>query len=215
MYIGRIAAIGCTSEGHAAALYRVSSRSFPHRRCVCNDTGMAVLPKRGYEEDIEKNPYIAYNCLRLTDSCAVATNGSHTDPITEKIAHGTHPRDALISTLYGMDYEPDHLSTPRLAAVLSFDATLAYLGIVREDALLVRSFSLSKGTLFYLGTYEHNAPSDDFVDTSFNAINADEACSYILNRGVFADYDHPVTAAAAVANNQKGFSLASEDVQTT
>lgn len=34
MYLGRIVAIGMTPQGKAAAMYRVSSRSFPNREAV-------------------------------------------------------------------------------------------------------------------------------------------------------------------------------------
>ena len=95
MYVGRIVAIGCTRTGRAAALYRVSSRSFPNREAKILGQSVAIVPKAGFENDIHKNPYIAYNCLRLVGDYAVATNGSHTDPVTEKLETGMSPRDAL------------------------------------------------------------------------------------------------------------------------
>ena len=52
-----------------------------------------------------KNPYIAYNCLRVAGRTVVASNGSQTDPIAEKIAAGMPLRDALATTLWVLDYE--------------------------------------------------------------------------------------------------------------
>ena len=81
MYLGRIVAIGMTKEGKAAAMYRVSSRSFPNREAVLGNQQVAIMPRPGFEDDLRKNPYITYNCIRLTGEWAVATNGSQTDPI--------------------------------------------------------------------------------------------------------------------------------------
>ncbi|MCM8543101.1 MAG: hypothetical protein NE328_22730, partial [Lentisphaeraceae bacterium] len=101
MYVGRIVSIAKNKEGKLCAMYRVSSRSFPNRMATENERGIAIVPKPGHENDVFKNPYIAYNCLRLTGSFAVATNGSHTDPVTEKLEAGMNMRDALINVLHG------------------------------------------------------------------------------------------------------------------
>ena len=85
MYVGRIVAVGRTPEGANAALYRVSSRSFPNRKAVDLGGKLAIVPREGHEGDVQKNPYIAYNCLRVANGWAIATNGSHTDPIVEKV----------------------------------------------------------------------------------------------------------------------------------
>ena len=76
MYVGRIVAIGRTRAGSGAALYRVSSRSFPNREAKMLPGAVAIVPKPGFENDIFKNPYIAYNCVRLVPAydLAVATN---------------------------------------------------------------------------------------------------------------------------------------------
>jgi IMP cyclohydrolase len=61
MYIGRIVCVARTPQGHLAALYRVSSRSFPNRMAVPGEARVAIVPKPGHELDIQRNPYIAYN----------------------------------------------------------------------------------------------------------------------------------------------------------
>ena len=208
MYVGRIVAIGRTQSGGGAALYRVSSRSFPNREAKVLGGAVAVVPKPGFENDIHKNPYIAYNCLRTVRDLAVVSNGSHTDPITERLESGMNVRDALATVMLALDYEHDSLRTPRIAGVVRQDGTGGYLAIVRHDALLVREFALSPGQAFYVCTYEHNAPCETHVDRKFAADSAAAACSYIMGQGVFAELEKPVTAACALARGDSGFEIA-------
>lgn len=201
MYLGRIVAIGMTANGNSTAMYRVSSRSFPNREARKNGDIISIMPRAGHEGDLSKNPYIAYNCIRLVDTIAIATNGSHTDPITEKIASGMAVRDAMCLGLLAMDYEKDSYNTPRIAAVTDKENKTGYLGIVRKDALLVKEFALEPGIAHYISTYEHDSPDDSYVDRNFDSADADSACRYIVNGGVFADFEHPVTSAAAFEVN--------------
>ena len=198
MYLGRIVAIGLTKAGNAAAMYRVSSRSFPNREAITTPAGIAIVPKPGFEGDLRKNPYIAYNCLRTAGKYVLTSNGSQTDPIIEKIAMGMPLRDAFTLGLLAMDYEKDSLDTPRIVAAIGNGDTAGYLGIVRTNAVLVREFELKPGQLFYISTYECNYPCDNFVDSAFDAEDAAGACKYVIDGGVFADFTNPVTAACAV-----------------
>lgn len=207
MYLGRIVAIGMTKEGKAAAMYRVSSRSFPNREAVLGNQQVAIMPRPGFEDDLRKNPYITYNCIRLTGEWAVATNGSQTDPIVEKLAMGYPARDAIALPLLAMDYEKDSLDTPRIVAVVGSKCRKGYLGIVRRDALLVREFDLVPGQVRYLSTYEKNRPCDDQVTGDFDGTCAHCAVNYVVDGGVFADFTNPVTSAAAVAEGD-GYELA-------
>lgn len=207
MYIGRIVAVAKTTECKAAALYRVSSRSFPNREAVVNDDKIAIIPKAGHENDLRINPYIAYNCVRPAGKYMIASNGSHTDPIAEKIAMNMPVRDAITMGLLAMDYEKDHLDTPRIVAVISNDGEEAYLGIIRKDAVLVRKFDLNPGELFYVSTYEKNVPQDENIDTAFTALTAEAACDFVKDGGVFGDFTNPVTAACAVVG-ENGFEFA-------
>ena len=122
MYLGRIVCAGMTRDGKPCAAYRVSSRSFPNRSAKLITGKIAILPRAGFESDLAKNPYIAYNCIRLSGAVALATNGSQTDPIIEKIAMGVPLRDAFASCLLAMDYEKDQLNTPRVAAAVDAKA---------------------------------------------------------------------------------------------
>lgn len=208
MYVGRIVAVGRTCSGRGAGLYRVSSRSFPNREAKNLERAIAIVPKLGFENDIQKNPYIAYHCLRLARGFAIVSNGSHTDPIAEKIDAGLPPRDALAGVMLAMDYEHDSLDTPRIAGIVTPDGAAGWLAIVRKDALLVREFALRPGQAFYVCTYERNEPSLAQEDSSFDVASAADACDYILGRGVFADFEKPVSAACAVADKEGVFQTA-------
>ena len=199
MYLGRIVVAGMTRNGKAFVAYRVSSRSFPNREAKIPRETVSVVPRPGFEDDLKKNPYITYNCIRHAASCIVASNGSHTDPIAEKIAMGMPPRDAMALGLLAMDYEKDSYNTPRVVSLVDTAKGFAYLGIIRHDAVLVQGSELKPGTARYISTYEHNSTdTDKYADRSFDAEKPDEICSYVLRRGVFADFEHPVTAAASL-----------------
>lgn len=199
MYLGRIVAVGRTGQNANCAMYRVSSRSFPNRETVKLPGSIAVMPRRGFEDDLKKNPYITYNCLRIAGEFAVVSNGSHTDPIAEKIAMGVPVRDAMALGLLAMDYEKDQLDTPRIIAAVHLHLPVGFLGIVQKHSLLVREVELEPGMAYHLSTYEHNFPCERFVDRDFRADCAEEAARFIVSGGSFAEYENPVTAAAAMA----------------
>ena len=52
MYLGRIVAIAMNKAGTAAAMYRVSSRSFPNREAVLNNGQVCIMPRPGFEDDL-------------------------------------------------------------------------------------------------------------------------------------------------------------------
>jgi IMP cyclohydrolase len=83
----------------------VSSRSFPNRWAIEQQGRVSIVPREGHERDVQTNPYIAYHCLRIARDWAIVANGSHTDPIAEKIEAGTPVRDALSASLLTLDYE--------------------------------------------------------------------------------------------------------------
>ena len=210
MYVGRITAVGKTKEDRLVAMYRVSARAYPNRQTRRIGHAIAVVPKEGFESDIHRNPYIAYNCLRLVGDYAVVGNGTQTDPIAEKLETGMRMRDAIVLALYGLDYEHDEHDTPRIAAVVDRGSRLCALGIVRRDALLVREFDLEAGEALYVATYEHNDPSVEFRDRSFQVTSPEEACDYVIGRGVFSNLERPISAACAFEDGT-GFSVAFKD----
>lgn len=189
MYLGRILAVGSNEEGSFVA-YRVSSRSFPNRMTKSFPESVAVVPKEGFEKDIYKSPYIAYNCIRIVDDIAVVSNGSHTDVIAEKIASGMTIRDALALSLLTMDYEKDDFQTPRIAGASTMNGA-SYIGIVTADKVIVDK--VPPGEASYIATYEHTYPQK--VD--FEASKSSEAAAFIMDQGKFSEFTNPVTSAAA------------------
>jgi IMP cyclohydrolase len=209
MYVGRIVAIGMNKTGNCVGMYRVSSRSFPNRETRLLNNKISVLPREGFETDLSKNPYIAYNCIRLTKEYAVISNGSHTDPITEKLAMGYPARDALALSMLAMDYEKDDFNTPRIAGIISLNSNMGFLSIVKKDSIHVKGFELKPGTSFYVATYEHDTPCYHYNDSKFDVTSAKDAQRYIFDKGVFADLEKPVTAAAVYAN-ETAFTLSAD-----
>jgi IMP cyclohydrolase len=203
MYVGRIVAAGMTKSGIPSVLYRVSSRSFPNREAKLLSDKVSIVPKAGHEKDIFTNPYIAYNCLRIAGDWAVAANGSHTDPIAEKIISGMSPRDAFSLSMITLDYEKDSYNTPRISAAVNGKEKKAVLGIIRKDYLQVVELNCEPGKLHYAATYEHNFISDAHCDFNFDSAAPADACEYIMSKGVFAELQNPVTACAAIFRNGK------------
>jgi IMP cyclohydrolase len=196
MYVGRFLVVG-----PAVGAYRVSSRSFPNRRAVDRDGTVTVGPTADAPET--DNPYISYNCVRLTDRGAVLGNGSHVDPVAEKLAMGSPARDALADPLLALDFEKDDHNTPRIAGVLGLeddptapaDGHGALVGIVRRDALLVEA--VDGETL--VATYERDRP-EPFPLAAEDAAGA--------AREVFDhEFEHSVCA-AAVGVTDDGFETA-------
>ncbi|WP_245626091.1 IMP cyclohydrolase, partial [Haloparvum sedimenti] len=147
------------------------------------------------------NPYISYNCARAVETpagetLAVVGNGSHVDPIAEKLERGYPARDALANPLLALDFEKDDYDTPRIAGVVG--AETATIGTVRRDALLVEE--VDEPTL--VATYEKDAPEPFGLD----AATAGEAAVEVLA----SDFEHPVCAAGATVDAD-GVSLAFEN----
>ena len=187
MYIGRFIVVG-----PGVGAYRVSSRSFPNRQITDRDGLLTVGPTADAPET--DNPYVSYNCVRTVDGpatdgeVAVVGNGSHVDPIAEKLQLGYPPRDALAASLLALDYEKDDYNTPRIAGVVASDE--AYIGTVRHDALLVKT--VSEPTL--VATYEENSPTS----YDFDAGEAGEAAAELYE----ADYEHAVCAAGVTVDGE-------------
>ena len=194
MYVGRFLVVGPD-----IGAYRVSSRSFPNRRASDRGDTVTVGPTADAPET--DNPYIAYNCVQVTERGAVVGNGSHVDPIAEKLALGYPARDAVADTLLALDFEKDDYDTPRIAGIvgLSEDSTAetgAVVGIVRRDALLVES--VAEPTL--VATYERDEPEAFDLTATDAAGAAQELYDH--------EFEHAVCA-AGVATTSEGFETAS------
>lgn len=213
MYIGRIVCVARTPSGKLAALYRVSSRSFPNRMAVAGEDRVSIVPKPGHEGDIQRSPYIAYNCVRIVSggNVAVVTNGSHTDPIAFKVAMGVPVREALASCSLAMDFEHDEYDTPRISAVVDKAKNEAWLATVRSDGLEVQRIDLKPGQYCYVATYLENHIADaQSGKCEFETAGA--ACEFLFGGGVFAERTNPVTAVAAIEGSA-GFEMTAQDHQ--
>ena len=190
MYVGRFVVVG-----PEVAAYRVSSRSFPNRRVVEREGALTVAPTAEAPET--DNPYVSYNCYREAAGHAVVGNGSHVDPITEKLGLGYPTRDALAESLRALDYEKDDYDTPRIAGVLTPDGD-ALAGTVRKDALLVER--VEEPTL--VATYEKSSPEP----IGFDAASAEEAAQEAYG----AAFEHAVCA-VGVTRDGDGYATAVEN----
>ncbi|WP_435334356.1 IMP cyclohydrolase [Haloarchaeobius sp. TZWWS8] len=190
MYVGRFVVVG-----PEVSAYRVSSRSFPNRQVTSRgEDTLTVGPTPDAPET--DNPYVSYNCVRVTDEGTVLGNGSHVDPVAEKLAMGYPARDALATALLALDYEKDDYDTPRIAGVMADGE--AYIGTVRRDALLVQQ--VDEPTL--VATYEKDTP----VAFDFDVESAADAAATVYD----AEFEHAVCA-AGIAATEDGYELAVEN----
>ncbi|NTV27270.1 MAG: IMP cyclohydrolase [Methanothrix sp.] len=195
MYVGRIVVVG-RARGRSFVAYRVSSRSFPNRLAEVRNKSVLVAPKD--PADLARNPYIAYNCIRVADDVAVVANGTQSDMILERIEDGQKPNDAIALSLVAYGYERDELDTPRIAGAVRRDK--AWLGIAKRDEFRVREFKLEETQAFLVATYEKT----DFVAVSLGGNNAAE----IARQAYDLSFERPVCAAAAWETEGNGFDLA-------
>jgi IMP cyclohydrolase len=198
MYVGRIIIVG-QAEGRSFVAYRVSSRSFPNRLAEVRKKSILVSPVD--PADLARNPYIAYNCIRVADDVAVVANGTQADMILERIEDGQKPGDAIAISLVAYGYERDELDTPRIAGAVRWDK--AWLGIAKRDEFRVKEFTLAETQAFMVATYEMT----NFEAVSFSGKNAGE----IAQKAYDLSFERPVCAAAAMASVTapgNGFDLA-------
>ena len=198
MYVGRIIVVG-RSSGRSFASYRVSSRSFPNRRAEVRGRSILVSPRNS--ADLARNPYIAYNCIRVVGDVAVVSNGTHTDMILERIQDGQKPMDAIALSLVAFGYERDELDTPRIAGAVQGDR--GWLGIAKRNEFHVREFNLDKSQAFLVATYQKT----DFEPADLAGSSAGE----IARMAYDLTLEKPVCAAAALSLPEEqggGFGLA-------
>jgi len=194
MYVGRIVVIGRT-KGRSWVGYRVSSRSFPNRRAQVRGETVLVSPVN--PKDLDRNPYIAYNCIRLAGKAAVVANGTQADMIAEKIKDGTRPLDAIAFSLTAYGYERDELDTPRIAGVVMGDR--GWLGIARKGEIRAKEFDLSGDSAFLVATYEKTEFEEVLVKGESAGDMAKAAFDLVFER--------PVCSAAAFEDDD-GFKFA-------
>jgi IMP cyclohydrolase len=118
-------------------------------------------------------------------------NGSHVDPIAEKLELGYPARDALADPLLSLDFEKDDYDTPRIAGIVGLpesdptttsDGPGAVIGTVRRDALLVEE--VTEPTL--VATYEKDSPEPVDFDAGDAASAARDTYDMELEHAVCA-----------------------------
>ncbi len=202
MYVGRAVAIGANMNGQALAGYRVSSRSFGHRQAVQNGSEVVIVPQTGSEDYAIQSPYVSYTCTSLTKRYSVVSNGTHTTIIANKLSDGYSMRDALSQTLISMDFEHDHLNTPRIAGIVEPQSMTGYLGVVTKADVQIKKFTLEAEKAWFVTTYELCEPKSTQTLSSFDAVNADDTCQHLLHGPDGSKFDHPVLAVATVWNDR-------------
>jgi IMP cyclohydrolase len=196
VYVGRIIGVGRTLDGRPVSAYRISSRSFPNRSAERSGGSIRIVPRPGSPDAASDSPYIAYECLVWNERFTVASNGTHTRPIFERVKAGNTPRDALVSVLAGLDREFDAYDTPRICSLFDASSNAFFLGGVTATALSVIPVEVPSGAMAYIATYEFPLPSPDRLDRDFKASIAMEACQHVIRSSIFADFEHPVCAVA-------------------
>ncbi len=202
MYIGRFVLVGQTRAGRWYVGYRVSSRSFPNRRVLMGDGRATVMPTE--DAPPSDNPYIAYNCFRSDGQVGIVANGSHVDPMIDKVSLGYPLRDAIGLCSLALDFEHDSYNTPRVTAAFDASRGEAYLGIVADNQLLIRQVNPSPGEALLVATYELTQPTLIYLSGG----SAQE-----LADGLFAAaYEHPVGAMVAMPTHA-GWDLATHNAR--
>jgi IMP cyclohydrolase len=192
VYCGRVVAVGLSPDRKPFVGYRISSRSFPNREIQLEPHGARAVPRPGFEDDLKKNPFISYRCLRELPGAVLAANGSQLDPIAVKVERGMPVKDAITLGLLACDYEGDAYDTPRLVGAV--DQGAGHLGIVTRDTLEVVRFSLTPGFCRLVATNELNRAFGE--DYPFAAGTAEEAARYLVQGGIFGEMTHSVATIA-------------------
>jgi len=188
MYIGRFVIVGKTEAGAWYLAYRVSSRSFPNRRIAVQPDRAMVVPT----EDAPRsdNPYISYNCMRMSGSTVVVANGTQVDPIIDKVSLGMPLRDAMALSLLALDYEHDDYNTPRVVAAVDGASDEGYLGIVGDDRVIIKRMEATPGEAYLVATYELTDPTP----ISLAGETAEALCDAVYE----CEYERPVAALAVL-----------------
>ena len=87
-----------------------------------------------------------------------------------------------------------------------------FLGIVRRDGMNVREVPLPRGRAFYVATYEID-DIDPSRSDEFDVSDAEAGARHMVEGGVFAQMEHPVTSACALESGD-GFAIAAHTAPT-
>lgn len=205
MYCGRVVAVGQAADGRPFVGYRISSRSFPNREIQLEIGGARAVPRPGFEDDLRRNPFISYRCLRSLSAATLTANGSQLDPIAVKVERGMPVKDAIALGLLLCDYEGDAFDTPRIVGVVERES--GYLGIITRDRLEVARFALKPGCCRLVATNELSWLSGE--EHELSVASAEEAARYLVEGGVFAGMTHAVATVAWLAGEAATYTVQS------
>ncbi len=173
-YPGRQIFTGMTVDGNPCIAYLVTGRSpqSRERRAVEKDNTVIMGPIG----DEKYDPLRHYTALKYNNDSGilVVSNGIQTEAIYEtyKLLYNTDSPpdgDYLEKIMDGAGFEPDSLSTPRIAAVISYqagDTSPVYLVSIVISGLPARAFRVSpeKGVMAGVSTYRGDLEDPEAFD---------------------------------------------------
>ena len=179
-YPGRILVGGTLENGRPFALYLISARSEKSKnRVIAKEDG--VVKTKLYKEGEEDN-LIIYQVAKENSKIRVFSNGIQTEGIFNKLDSGS----TLLEALDEFSYEPDSLSTPRIALLENLEDGEYELGIVKkgEDGSAKRitwHYTSTPGYGHIISTYN----GDDDCPEAFD--EEPEAISLLPSASAFID----------------------------
>ena len=205
MYVGRLLLLGYSKRGDPAAVYRLASRSFPHRRIALAGNLASVRPKPGFEYEAVSRDLVPYYCLGfIVDRGILVANGRHFPQIFSRVSRGELPRLSILQVLEFFGPEEDEFLTPRICGFIS--ESDAVIGIVSEGGVRVKNFSLQPGEAVYVSTYIKTCPNENLVE-DFDFSSIFDLAEYVYEGPVFRGYSSGIcTVAGAIDGSQ--FSMA-------
>ncbi len=200
MYVGRMVGIGRTIDGQNAVLYRLSSQSYLNRQLV-NQTGstVKVVPADGQDYLLDGERNIYYSAIVEVRKYFIAGNGNHTDFIAEAIENEVPVQKAIETVLATLGYEKNKEKTPRIVGVVPISGDFGWLGIVREDALIVRRIELEPRLLSYIATSRLLEPG--YFITDLGVTTALDIARGFVEGHIFEDFTDPIASAAVLCSD--------------
>ena len=153
-YPGRVVIAGLDPHGVPFVLYAITGRSQNSRNRILVHDGDTVRTE-AYDESLVSDPsLIIYNAIMKCNGWLVASNGDHTDTITDCLLRGGNFAEAVAKRTY----EPDAPSfTPRIAALVSPDGVVSFSSIIREECGVplrrIWDFPCENGVCHIIHTY--------------------------------------------------------------
>ena len=170
------------------------------------------MPRSGSPDAASDSPYIDYEAVIWDECFIVVSNGTHTRPIFERLKAGNAPRDAVASVLMGLDRELTSTIPPAFMVSSSVASDSLWLGSITANSVAVVPITVTAGQMAYATTYEYPLPSSSQFDAAFDPQQAAEICRHVVKGLIFAGFDKPICAAAAVAQ-EGGVEVATLNVE--